>query len=577
MALFSRRVILDVGASEIRIGEIVPDRKGAPLLRQLRRQELGIDPTKPADFFPAVLQQLEGLVREAAIKPGLTSLCLGGPSVFTRVIKVPQTDPKQVGLMVGYEAQQAVPALQEACWDYQLFPSGSGSDLEALVLAIKKDAVEEMMAAAGKAGLTVDCVDLAPTAIINAFRYNYPEIQNCTLILEVGARSTNIVLVEGNKIFCRVVPLGGASVTQAISTDLQESFAGAETLKKAKGFVHPGGSYEDPSDEITARISKLSRGVITRLHTEVERSITFYRSQQGGNRPDQMLLAGGGSSLGLIDFFFREKLKIPVRYFQSFRRMGTDSALSEEVIKNFPAWACFVGIAVRTLPDAPCRLNVLAQLKNHSQGKTQSGVGQVATACALGLLALLPGVHGFWQSNKMDLLIAPQKEEVEQAEALLARLQANTKQLNDQLMNFDMALRLQEERVRWPLLLEELARKSLPGMWLTKISVISDANLAVQPSPSNKASGNSPSPSQVELAGIFETKSEEADAQVVDLFCKSLEEGGILQKMVTVERETPERSADGKTEQVALKFILRGEWTPLGAKREKTPDPGKKK
>lgn len=70
-------------------------------------------------------------------------------------------------------------------------------------------------------------------------------------------------------------------MTQAVATDLQESFAGAEVLKKAKGFVHPGGAYEDPSDAATARISKLTRGVMTRLHAEVERSITFFRSQQG--------------------------------------------------------------------------------------------------------------------------------------------------------------------------------------------------------------------------------------------------------------------------------------------------------
>ena len=68
---------------------------------------------------------------------------------------------------------------------------------------------------------------------------------------------------------------------------------------------------------------------------------------------------------------------------------------------------------------------------------------------------------------------------------------------------------------------------------------------------------------QIEISGIFETKSEEADAEVVDQFRKSLEEGGVLQKVVTMQRETPERSQDGKTEQVALKFSLRGEWPTM--------------
>ena len=259
MASLSRRIVLDIGASAIRLGEVFPDKKGNPAFRNLRSLELGIDPTKPAELFPAVLQQLEGFVKSSGIKTGPTTLCLGGPTVFTRVIKVPQTDPAQVKQMVGFEAQQAIPAIEEACWDFQIFPSGSGDELEAMILAIKKESVEEMIVAATKAGLLVDRTDLAPAALINAFRYNYPESQTSTLILEVGSRSSNIVLVEGNRIFCRIVPLGGASVTQSIATDLQEAFAGAETLKRAKGFVHPGGSYEDPPDEISTRISKLSR------------------------------------------------------------------------------------------------------------------------------------------------------------------------------------------------------------------------------------------------------------------------------------------------------------------------------
>jgi hypothetical protein len=45
-----------------------------------------------------------------------------------------------------------------------------------------------------------------------------------------------------------------------------------------------------------------------------------------------------------------------------------------------------------------------------------------------------------------------------------------------------------------------------------------------------------------------------------------LGESGVLQKVVTIERETPERSADGKAEQVALKFALRGEWILEGSR-----------
>lgn len=558
---------MDIGASEIRLGEVIPDRKGAPVLRQLSSMELGIDPTKSAEFFPAVLQSVEALVRSSGIKPGPASLCLGGPSVFARVIKVPQSDPNQVRQMVGYEAQQAIPAIDEACWDFQLFPSGSGGELEAMILAIKKDSVEEMIVASAKAGLLVECVELAPAATINAFRYNYPEIQSSTLILEVGARSTNIIIVEGEKIFCRIVPLGGASVTQAIATDLQESFAGAETLKKAKAFIHPGGSYEDPADETASRISKLSRGVITRLHTEVERSITFYRSQQGGSRPALVLLAGGGAGLGLMDFFFKEKLKVPVQYFQPFRRLTVEGGGAMLVQRNFPGWTCLAGTAVRSLADSPCRLNVITSLKNEALLKEKDKPAMIVAASALALVLILPGVHGLWQAQKLASAISPQKAEVDEAESVLLKIQAEQKKTESQLARMELALRLQQERNRWPSLLEEVRSKIPAGMWINRLGLVSDIVSETPPDgpvKSTPGSGGKRLP-VLEISGMFEAKSEEADAQVVERFRSTLESGNLLQNVVIVERETPERSSEGKTQQVALKFTMRADW-PEGGK-----------
>jgi hypothetical protein len=62
MATFARRVVLDVGAGEVRIAEISPDKRGEPVLTLLRSISLTIDPTKPAEFFPAVMQSICSLV-----------------------------------------------------------------------------------------------------------------------------------------------------------------------------------------------------------------------------------------------------------------------------------------------------------------------------------------------------------------------------------------------------------------------------------------------------------------------------------------------------------------------------------
>ena len=565
MATFARRVVLDVGAGEVRIGEISPDKRGAPVITFLRSIHLNIDPTKPAELFPAVMQSLGSLVKEMGLKSGLTTLCLGGPSVFTRVIKLPLSDPGQVEQMVGFEAQQAVPAIDEASWDFQVFPPGQAgaAELEALIVAMKTETVAETMVAASAAGLKTDIVDLSPTALINAFRYQYPEIETCTLILEIGARSTNILLVEGKKIFCRVVPLGGASVTQAIAADLQESFEGAEVLKKAKGFVHPGGSYEEPADEQVARISKLARGVMTRLHTEVERSITFYRSQQAGSRPARALLAGGGAALGLTDLFFRDKLKIPVEYFQPFRRMSIGADINRaEIAKNFPAWASWVGAGLRGLPDSPCKINILGSAQKAAAGRVKDRPAMVAVAVAVGLTLLLPGIHEFWQSARLGSAISPQTAEVDEAEGALTQVSNEQKKAAELLSLANQALVLEGDRMRWPILLEEIRSKSLPGLWVTSLKMSESPPGAEGEGAAAKPANVKPSVPVLEIGGFFETQSEAADAKVVEDFRKGLGEGGILQNVTTTQRDNPERM-DGKTEQVALKFAMRAEW-PVG-------------
>ena len=567
MASFPRTLAVDLGASAVRVMEVGPDSKGRPAILALGEEEIAYDPAKTSDFLPIYLQALNSVLARMQTKTRLCSLCLGGPAVFSRILKVPAADPGKVGSMVGFEAQQTVPAIEQALWDYQLLPSSQPAEVEALILAIKKDTVEEMSAAASAAGLRPQLVTLAPAALLNAFYYNYPEASGCSLILEIGARATTILLVEGSRLFVRVVPLGGAAMTQAVATDLQESFAGAEVLKRAKGFVHPGGAYEDPADAAAARISKLARGVMTRLHAEVERSITFFRSQQGGGKPTQVWLSGGGAVLGYTDLFFREKLKIPVEFFQPFRRLSLPAALeAQSAGRNFPAWGVVVGTALQALPEVPVRINVLGAMGRVQVQKSQNFPALVIGAMTGGALLMLPGVHGFWQAAKLGEQLAEETQRVEEASQGLQKLEAENKKFAATVQQVEMALSLERERLRWPRLLHELKKHSMKGLWVTGLKVVS----------AGEGEGGSPGPSQsaatspvaVEIEGMFETRSEKADAEGVANFQKALEAGGVLTQVTVLERETPQY-VNGKTDQVALKFRLKADW-PLRSP-EKVP------
>jgi hypothetical protein len=223
-----------------------------------------------------------------------------------------------------------------------------------------------------------------------------------------------------------------------------------------------------------------------------------------------------------------------------------------------------VGAALRSLPDSPCRINILGSAQKAAVAKTKDRPAMIAAGVGLGLLLLFPGLHGFWQSGRIQGLLSPQTAEVEEAEAALMKVEAEQKKGVELLGLADKALGLEAERMRWPILLEELRAKSKAGMWVTQLA-LAVGDLAAE---GDGTAGTKPGAPKItvpvlEFGGFFETKSEEADSKVVEDFRLALEQGGVLQKVVTTQRDNPERSADGKTEQVALKFKMRAEW-PVG-------------
>lgn len=555
MASFPRTLAVDLGATGVRILEMGPDARGAPSILRWAEEEIAYDPAKTGENVALYSQALIAALGRMATKTRTCRICLGGPAVFARILKLPTAEPTRLRAMVGFEAQQTVPAIEQALWDYQLLSSSQPGEVEALILAIKREAVEEMSAAAAVAGLKPEAATLVPGALLNCFYYNYPDVTGCSLVLDIGARATTILLVEGGRFFVRVVPLGGGAVTQAVATDLQETFVGAEVLKKAKGFVHPGGAYEDSPDAAAARISKLARGVMTRLHAEIERSVTFFRSQQGGGKPAQAWLAGAGGLLGYTDLFFREKLRIPVEYFQPFRRLAVaPGGGAQTSLRNISAWGVAVGTGLQAWPQPPVNINVLGALNQAQIQKNRDLPAIRVAGAAAAALLLLPGVHGFWQATKTANQVSAETARVDEATQALQKLEAQSKKFQTASQEIALALSLEQERFRWPRLLDELKRHCPEGLWITELKVLPSTESKAGPAGSAQTA-----PPVVEITGMFETKSEQKDAEAVANFQKALEASGVLQQVTVLERETPQY-VGGKTDQVALKFSLKAFW-----------------
>jgi type IV pilus assembly protein PilM len=228
-----------------------------------------------------------------------------------------------------------------------------------------------------------------PVTLINAYLYNYSSAEGCTLLIDIGARSTNLIFFEQDQVFARVVPIGGHMITQNISNEFQEPYKASEVMKKGKGFVGLGGAYQDPDDAVASRISKLSRSTYSRLHAEINRSISFYRNQQGGMAPHRILLAGGASSMAYSDLFFRDKFNIEVEYFNPLLRVAVSSDVDREALsRDAFALGEMVGLALRRAGECPVEINLRPQsMREETKKKSQMPI--LILALFVWLLAFL--------------------------------------------------------------------------------------------------------------------------------------------------------------------------------------------
>src|SRR5579859_6650226 len=272
---------IDFGAGSLKLAEFEVDESGGLRLKQYAIKPLGAEGSQETAREGVMLKALQELLAEKGIKSKNVNVCAPGFHVFSKFVKLPPVDAGKVTQIIQYEAQQNVPfPLEEVVWDYQILGSTPGGELEVLLVAIKADIVEGLFRVTEAAGLSLQLTDVSPAALCNAFRYNYGELEDCTMLLDIGAKTSNLLFFEKGKVFSRSINLGANSITQDFANESKKKFDAAEQIKIAEGFVSLGGAYEEPDNPYQAAISKIARQFMTKLHIQVNQTLQFYRGQQ---------------------------------------------------------------------------------------------------------------------------------------------------------------------------------------------------------------------------------------------------------------------------------------------------------
>ena len=384
---------VDFGAGSLKLAEFEVNEAGALCLRQFAIKSLGLEGSQETKREAVILKALQDLIAERGIKAKDINVCAPGFHVFSKFVKLPPVDPNKVTQIIQYEAQQNVPfPLAEVVWDYQILGTTAGGELEVLLVAIKQDIVEGLFRVAESAGLKLQITDVSPAALCNAFRFNYGELEDCTMLLDIGAKTSNLLFFEKGKVFSRSINLGANSITQDFANESKLKFEQADKIKMDEGFVSLGGAYEEPENPHQAAISKIARQFMTRLHIQVNQTLQFYRGQQGGSAPQRLFLAGGASIMPYTAQFFAEKLNVPVEYFNPFRAVQIDPAVNlEELARVAHGLGEVVGLGLRNLATCPVELNLMPESTLRWQTFNEKKPYFIATLASLVLMAFAVG------------------------------------------------------------------------------------------------------------------------------------------------------------------------------------------
>jgi type IV pilus assembly protein PilM len=271
-----------------------------------------------------------------------------------------------------------------------------------------------------------------------------------------------------------------------VAKEFGEPMMAAEERKCSNGSIGRGSNFAEDEDPNVAKLAKVLRNAVTRLHAEIARSISFYRSQQGGSAPSKIYLAGGGANMPLMKEFWEEKLNLEVERLNPFRCVLAAHDRIPALSKLAPVLGEHVGLALEYVSQCPVSVNLLPQ-SIRSKGR----LAQICVAIGLAAASVCAPILVWGISLRKSAEVAstlkdeltPRLEKLERTDRQIKATQAEIKSKLDSIVPLQTAI---AERDYWVRLIDHI-HSCLPKkyVWVTNLQI-------PQKDPAKGAVSNSP-------------------------------------------------------------------------------------
>ena len=298
----------------------------------------------------AVADAIKQAMRESRISATTANLAVAGASVVVRTVKMPAMPEAALRKSIRFEAGRYVPSsVDESYIEFEIVRETEDGQMEVLLAACPRDMVESKLAAAAKAGLDVEVVDVEAFALYRTL-VEADEMSDASeqtiAIIDVGGEGTQVSVIDkGIFALTRLIPIGGKALTTALQNYFKMSPEDAEAGKRAldlNALVNHDGPMENPPLRVV-------QPLVDELVREIRRSLNYYQSQQTDQGQyaavSHILMAGGASAMQGLPNYIGNKLNLPATAPNALENPAFSCDAEEPV--NPAAIAIALGLALR--------------------------------------------------------------------------------------------------------------------------------------------------------------------------------------------------------------------------------------
>jgi type IV pilus assembly protein PilM len=278
------------------------------------------------------------LFKTAGIRKKKVVVAVGGRDVIIKKIQVDRMKESDAFEVVRWEAQQHVPFDIEAVeLDFQILdPESEGLQMEVLLVAAKRELVEDKVQLLAQAGLEPDVVDVDAFALHNAFEVNYPEaMRGVVALLNIGHELTNVnILHDGVPLLTRDLSVGKFR----------------EDLQRERGLAAEDADSMLQGFERTPELDPYIQGRGEEVAVGLERAGAFLQSaSRDAGSIQRVYCSGGGARVPGLTDVLSERLRLPVEVASPIQRLAVGEGVFDtiNVDEVAPLLMLATGLALR--------------------------------------------------------------------------------------------------------------------------------------------------------------------------------------------------------------------------------------